>query len=112
MVTNVTQLNNESTTPAIAFNVENVGNSFFIKKGPQTTIVTNGLYISYHQDKPLIMRTKKGFFSLWDNQNYKIVGQWLGQKDSTVLVDGTAQGAGGHVALWIDREGDISLRKV
>ena len=70
----------------------------------------DGLYISYHEDKPLIMSTKRGYYNIWDNQNYQILGQWEGQEDHTVLINGKAQGAGDIVILTIDSGGGVSLK--
>ncbi len=106
MVTNIRSFSNQSDRSAIALNAENLGNSFWIHN---LGSVDTSLWISYHNENPLILSTKKGVCHIVD-QNWQVRGQWEGGS-TVVFLDGGNQGVGGEITVNIDGNGEISMAK-
>jgi hypothetical protein len=104
MVTNIKEFHNQSDLYAIAFNTENIRNSFWLQSQDR---IQGDLWISYNRDKPLIISTKKGMCRVWD-RDWKIRGEWAGGSE-VVLLSGGDQGVGGEIRVTIHGDGDISM---
>lgn len=110
MPTNIKVFQNDSGRSVIAFNAENVGNSFLITPG--ATATTNpGLWISWHADKPLVLATAKGVCRVWD-ANWQIHGAWEGNTNEVIFLNGQANGVGGDVQVNVADDGDITMKAV
>jgi hypothetical protein len=109
MPTNIKSFQNESDRAAVAFNSENVGNSFWVK-AKDTEDTKPGLWISSHKDLPLILCTSKGMCHIWD-VNWKIHGRWEGSSNETILLNGSGAGVGGDIRVIISSDGDIRTEK-
>lgn len=107
MPTNIKVINNTSDRKVIAFNSENIGNSFLVPAGEYFT-TKPGLWISWHQDKPLVIRTNYGLCSIWDD-DWTIYGAW--EDGDTVVLLGKGQGANGDVDLEVEKNGRLKMTK-
>ena len=103
--TDVRSIHNQSDTWAIALNTESTWNSFWV--WDEDTVVTNGLWISWHESKPLRMVTKKGYCDVWERDS-RIYGRWGKDGEKYVILEGPK--LGGHVNLIIDEEGELILK--
>ena len=109
MPTNIVSLRNRAVRSLVAFNSENIGNSFCTP--PATTTETQpGLWISWHQDRPLIFLTSKGVCHVWD-KDWQIRGIWEGNVDEILFLNGGEEGVGGNIDVVADQQGDISMQK-
>ena len=109
MPTNIKCFQNESDRSVIAFNSENVGNSFRVPE--KASLNTNpGLWISWHQDVPLILCTSKGVCHVWDS-DWKVNGLWEGTSYEVVFLEGADHGVGGDIKVSIDANGDVQMSK-
>ena len=109
MPTNIVTIGNQTTLSAVAFNSENIGNSFWIQS-TSTTQTQPGLWISWHQDRPLVFMTPKGVCHVWD-KDWEIRGIWEGTVDEILFLSGGEQGVGGNIDVSINQQGDLTMRK-
>ena len=109
MPTNIKTIQNDSTESVIAYNSENVENSFWVKQN-ETYDPKLGLWISWHENQPLILRTKKGLCHIWD-KDWKIHGLWEDESEEIIFLNGKEQGVGGNTKVTIASEGSISMKK-
>lgn len=109
MPTNIKRFQNESHRSAVAFNSENVGNSFWVKK-KDTEDTKPGLWISWHKGLPLLLCTAKGICHVWD-VDWKIYGQWEGDSNEIIFLDGGDEGVGGDIQVDITKDGNIQMKK-
>jgi hypothetical protein len=108
MPTNIVTIKNQADQSIFAFNSENVGNSFWTK--PQSTTTTNGLWISWHQDQPLVLVTPRGACFVWDN-NWEIHDQFEGASNEIIFLRGSENGVGGDIAVTVASSGEITMVK-
>lgn len=110
MPTDIAVVRNDSPRAVLAFNIENTCSSFMLNAGTQSPPTSGGCWISWHEDKPLVLSTSKGVCRIWD-KDWKIRGRWDGSSTEVVLLNGQANGVGGAVKLTVAANGDLSMVK-